>query len=203
MLEARQERHFTQSLFGRFDVDALNRIDAGFAELEVRAATEVSREHAGAEISFQRGLDLRYAGQGFELSIEVDANTMGVGWLERVTEAFTIEHERTYGHSAPGEPLEIVNLRLVAHRERKLTLTRAGHDRPDREGPTPIGRSISAQRKVRSWRRCSTARISGHPACQVHSSFRSTTRRPSCPLKPTARLDEHGNIILTMATSNA
>jgi N-methylhydantoinase A len=65
----------------------------------------------GSELSLQ--LDLRYRGQSSELSIPV-ATPLTQAVLERAVGAFHAEHARTYGYSSPGEPIQIVNLRLRA-----------------------------------------------------------------------------------------
>ncbi len=55
------------------------------------------------QISVHREVDMRYVGQGFELSLP----------LEREFEIdFHELHKRRYGHSAPGAKVEVVNLRL-------------------------------------------------------------------------------------------
>ena len=56
-------------------------------------------------MSFVRKIDLRYVGQSFELTIPA-----GDDLLER----FHAEHDRTYGFSAPEEPVEVVSLRLTS-----------------------------------------------------------------------------------------
>ena len=55
----------------------------------------------------QRLADLRYAGQSFELTVAGATAT-------ELVRAFHAEHERRYGHRIDDEPVEIVNLRLVA-----------------------------------------------------------------------------------------
>ena len=203
LLEARQERHFTQSLFGPFNREFLTRIDAGFADLETRAMAEILGEQAGeAPLLLQRGLDLRYAGQGFELSIDVPSGPMENEWLEQVTDAFTREHERTYGHSAPGEPLEIVNLRLVAQREQHLTA-------PERAVKAPTGVGAGDRPVYFGPDRGSVATpvlgrgdldTSEQPGPLVIQEYDSTT---IVPPGATARLETGDNIIVTIANVDA
>ena len=63
------------------------------------------RASAASRSSSCRQVDLRYVGQSYELTIPA-----GDGLLER----FHAEHDRTYGFSAPGEPVEVVSLRLTS-----------------------------------------------------------------------------------------
>ena len=52
-------------------------------------------------------LDVRYAGQSFEL-------TVPSGPLDVTLAAFHTAHERRYGYAAPDEPVEIVSVRVIA-----------------------------------------------------------------------------------------
>ncbi|MCW3979042.1 MAG: hydantoinase/oxoprolinase family protein, partial [Candidatus Bathyarchaeota archaeon] len=65
------------------------------------------------EMRFLRQLDLRYFGQSYELSVDVD-RPMDEEALRRGVESFHGRHEEIYGYSAPDEPVEIVNVRLRA-----------------------------------------------------------------------------------------
>jgi N-methylhydantoinase A len=59
-------------------------------------------------------LDLRYAGQGYELSVPVDAVPLPAGALARLRTEFDVVHERRHGHAAPDQPLEVVSYRVEA-----------------------------------------------------------------------------------------
>jgi N-methylhydantoinase A len=58
--------------------------------------------------------DLRYRGQAFELTLPLPDRTIAEEDLGEIRERFHREHERRYGYSVPGEPVELVNLRLTA-----------------------------------------------------------------------------------------
>jgi N-methylhydantoinase A len=64
--------------------------------------------------SFQHWMDLRYVGQEFWLQVPVTADEVqradGAGIQRRFTEI----HDHRFGHAAPDEPLELVNVRLTA-----------------------------------------------------------------------------------------
>ena len=62
-------------------------------------------------ILVQRGADVRYVGQAFGLTIPVRE---GGGWLEALEADFHARYDRRYGHSHPGDPVEIVCLRTRA-----------------------------------------------------------------------------------------
>jgi N-methylhydantoinase A len=80
--------------------DAMDEMDTRFAELE-----ESLRGDAGAEASFERSLDLRYRGQGYELNVPHGTDA---------AEAFHRLHEQRFGFCDRGRRLEIVTLRVRA-----------------------------------------------------------------------------------------
>lgn len=60
-------------------------------------------------------LDLRYVGQGYELTVTLDAVLPKTAAdLQRVRAAFDAQHEQLTGLAAPGERVEIVNYRVVS-----------------------------------------------------------------------------------------
>ncbi len=65
-------------------------------------------------------LDMRYAGQNFELAVAVGA-TEGVAVPPAIPEPAALRslyfdaHERSYGFHNPEDPMEIINIRLTAH----------------------------------------------------------------------------------------
>jgi N-methylhydantoinase A len=64
--------------------------------------------------SFERSLDLRYAGQEFALPIPVDPAELRAGDVATVRARFNAAHEHRYGYATPEEEVEMVNLRVVA-----------------------------------------------------------------------------------------
>ncbi|HET7841078.1 MAG TPA: hydantoinase/oxoprolinase family protein, partial [Terriglobia bacterium] len=75
-----------------------------FLELTRRARAELLREGLeGAGVRVERSLDVRYAGQAYEINVPFSAN---------FADAFYAAHEKTYGYAHAGRPMEIVNLRV-------------------------------------------------------------------------------------------
>ncbi|HEU0056797.1 MAG TPA: hydantoinase/oxoprolinase family protein, partial [Gaiella sp.] len=107
-------------------------LDALFVELERAGAEELAAEGLDSDrIEFQRKLDVRYVGQSFELTIPA-----GSDLLER----FHAQHERTYGFAAPGEPVEIVSIRLtsVGRIDKPPTRTLEAGEAPPPRGHRPV-----------------------------------------------------------------
>jgi N-methylhydantoinase A len=72
-----------------------------FKELEESAG--ISSTLVGARGSVTRSLDLRYAGQGYELNIP---------FTPEFVQSFHRMHQKRYGHADERKPVEIVNIRL-------------------------------------------------------------------------------------------
>lgn len=73
-------------------------------------------------MSFQRFLDLRYEGQEFSIQVPVSAEEIEKGDLATIRSRFDSIHDRSFGHAAPDEPLEVVNVRLTVRGKRQKIL---------------------------------------------------------------------------------
>jgi N-methylhydantoinase A len=87
-------------------------VNAVFAELETQARADLAREaFAEDAIRVERALDMRYAGQGYEMTIACDG-PLAPGGLRAMRAKFDEEHRKSFGHTAPDEAVEIVSWRL-------------------------------------------------------------------------------------------
>lgn len=64
---------------------------------------------AGARLT--RYADCRFAGQGYEVTVPAPTDDPAA-----LTTAFLAQHKRRHGHADPTQPVEVVNLRVVAER---------------------------------------------------------------------------------------
>ena len=87
---------------GKLPTADLKREFEGF-EAEARKAFQ--DEGWKGKPRFERSLDVRYRGQGYELNVAFQGDALG---------AFHREHQRRYGYSRPEREVEIVTLRLRA-----------------------------------------------------------------------------------------
>ncbi len=77
----------------------------------------------GIAAAYQAFLDLRYIGQEFTLPVPVTPEQLAAGDRSAVRKAFDALHEHRFAHHAEDEPVEIINIRLVATGRRpKLAL---------------------------------------------------------------------------------
>jgi len=81
------------------------RLDGEFAGLGSEAQEDFRREGWPGKIENVRSVDVRYRGQGYELSVPYSRGLLA---------EFQSEHERRYGYSYPQREIEIVTLRLRA-----------------------------------------------------------------------------------------
>ena len=88
--------------------------------MEVAVRKELATQGEGtAHTVLQRAVDLRYVGQSFELTLPLanedvrDAAINSRQFATTLAERFAAEHERVYGHLAPDDPIEVVNLRVT------------------------------------------------------------------------------------------
>jgi len=97
----------------------LSAINSGFDELRGRG-TEWLRGEAEATARAKYGylIDMRYAGQNYELSLEAKGGKLDANSLARLIGRYHRRHQVTYGYDLRGHPVEVVNLRLVVTVER-------------------------------------------------------------------------------------
>jgi N-methylhydantoinase A len=89
-------------------------IEEIFATFEARGRERLAEEGVPADMrGFERALEVRYAGQAFDLTVDVP-DSIDDDALETVSERFHERHETRYGHASPGESLELTAVRLRA-----------------------------------------------------------------------------------------
>jgi N-methylhydantoinase A len=90
-------------------------MEAVYGALQAEAATYLTDEGVpAARQTFQRQADLRYARQGFEVTVDFPAVDVSATSVQQLIDAFHRRHEQLYTYAAPDTPVEIVNLRLRA-----------------------------------------------------------------------------------------
>lgn len=106
LLVANVQREYSRTVLQRFDADTPAKLAAQFDILLRQADADL--EHEGivpADRILNSVLDMRYAGQSFELSVPFAGD---------VVAAFHDAHERTYGHAMRERAVEVVNARVQA-----------------------------------------------------------------------------------------
>jgi N-methylhydantoinase A len=78
-------------------------LEKEFRTLEAAARKEFRAESWTGTLHFERSLDLRYRGQGYELNVPATGNAAA---------RFHQEHQRRFGYHHPGKEIELVTVRL-------------------------------------------------------------------------------------------
>jgi len=93
-----------RSLLAGVEAPSLQReLESEFRKLEGAARREFRGERWVGRLQFERSLDLRYRGQGYELNVPAGGD---------IAARFHSEHQRRYGYHHPGREIELVTLRL-------------------------------------------------------------------------------------------
>ncbi|MEV7006723.1 hydantoinase/oxoprolinase family protein [Streptosporangium sp. NPDC051022] len=109
-------RTFVRQVSGEGAGDVAADVTSVWNELERLGREELAEEGVNAaRVELVRGADLRYVGEGYEVTVSVPPGTPDEESMAAVAAAFHDEHERVYGFSYAGkQDIEIVNLRVQA-----------------------------------------------------------------------------------------
>lgn len=109
------QHHYMQSYLRPLtsvSAEALNEI---YSTLEHRAREDAQLEGLNIEeVQLIRQMDLRYVGQGYQLTIAAPGKALCEEDKAKIRRDFDDTHLNTYFHNAPDIPVEVVNLRLIA-----------------------------------------------------------------------------------------
>ena len=97
------------------DESALEPMAKAFATLHSQSADWFERHAIAPEARLlARAIDMRYAGQSYELSVPLPPGTIDATMLPMLRQAFESLHRQTYGYTAAEEPVQITTFRLEA-----------------------------------------------------------------------------------------
>jgi N-methylhydantoinase A len=202
LLFSDREHQFVKTHFRRAGDVTASELSAAFRQLADQAQVALAREgYSEDQIVVERSVDLRYAGQAYELTIPVPSSDLDSTGLAAVIEAFGQEHRRTYGHQATDEPVDVVNLRVSGRVVRvglgdydPAAALRAGvgrfHDPPSRR-PAYFG----PDHGTRDTPVLARQTLAGH---RLPGPFIVEEYDATCVVPPdcTAALDACGNIVI-------
>jgi N-methylhydantoinase A len=104
---------YSRSILQPLTNETVERIAAHLASMRETGVDDLTREGIPAERQqFRPLLDMRYAGQAYELSIPLSLDKLLT--TAGLAEAFHAAHERAYGYALGGRAIEAVNVRLQA-----------------------------------------------------------------------------------------
>ena len=115
MLVAPRSVQFTRSLVVGLDRLDWEQASATLAELEARGRAVL---HQGAvtdaEITVEISADMRYAGQGFEVTVPLGSASVAARDTAALHRAFDAQYRQRFGRSLGGMPVELVSWRVRA-----------------------------------------------------------------------------------------
>ena len=106
---------FVRSAYSRLDDLDWGFVNGLFDQMcgEGRAILERSGL-APDEIAYERTADMRYTGQGHEVSVPMPDGVLGAGHRGAIAQAFERTYEHMYGRTVPDVVVEVINWRVVA-----------------------------------------------------------------------------------------
>jgi N-methylhydantoinase A len=180
---------------GKVSTQQLNR---EFALLEKTAARDFRSEAWKGRAHYNRSVDVRYRGQGYELSIPLTKNLL---------KEFEQEHRRRYGYTHANREVELVTLRLravVRSPQSRVTAAPVGTGAFDRPSRAKLGGVSSAKSPVRfDGKKLLTkvyARNELHPGRNYPGPAIITEYSATTVIPPGRRfhLDRNANLVVTV-----
>ncbi len=111
MLMADERHDFIRTFYAPLQDADFKALRGVYDEMVAESRTMLKE---GKDVSHQALFDLRYVGQEFALSVPVSLEQINKGDHAAIRTAFDQLHEQRYAHHATDEPLEIINVRMVA-----------------------------------------------------------------------------------------
>jgi N-methylhydantoinase A len=112
MLMAEWRQDFVRTLIGELDRLEAAQVAQVFADLRDAGVAALKRDGLSGG-TFNFAADLRYRGQEHTIAVPVGSPDDLAGATAETRRRFNAQHDSRYGHAAPDQSIEIVNLRLV------------------------------------------------------------------------------------------
>lgn len=117
---------FVRTFYGQLDQIDWQRVNDLFADMAGQGDAILARSGvAEADRHLSRQADLRYAGQGHEIRVDLPDGTLGPEHLAEISQRFEHVYEGLFGRTGPDVPLEAVSWRLLAAGPRPEVALRA------------------------------------------------------------------------------
>jgi len=127
--------HSVLTILQHHDAGVLGEIEKIFDELRRAAENQLRSDGIPEkEWRFARIAECRYAGQGFELRVDVPDGPITEETAQAVAKAFFATHRKEYGHAFEDQPVELITLRVIAAASAE-TLTLPALEKGGRRNP--------------------------------------------------------------------
>tara|TARA_Y100000590_G_scaffold375750_1_gene440896 strand:+ start:293 stop:2404 length:2112 start_codon:yes stop_codon:yes gene_type:complete len=116
LCQAQVLNEFVRTQVTRWSTTNLGSMLSAFRALEDRAITWMDSEGIIDDARMiTRSMDIRYVGQNWELTVDLDDYPETEAQLEEARLKFIRLHQQMYGHSSDTDPLEVVSFRIHAY----------------------------------------------------------------------------------------
>ncbi|QIG78773.1 hydantoinase/oxoprolinase family protein [Stakelama tenebrarum] len=173
-----------------------------YGEMEARARNMFAAMGARADdIQIEYAADMRYSGQGFEITVPLPENCLEGGRTDAVREAFQTRYRQLFNRSVENIPVEAVNWRLSASLPAQdISLAHNVRDEPAERGTRDVtfpGHGPVPARVYNRYALQHGVRIEGPAVFEERES--SFIIGPEA----VAEVDEHANLVVTIDYANA
>ena len=153
-----------------------------------------------AEIVYELSVDMRYLGQGFDVSVPLPSGDSEEAMVASAKEAFGRTYLKLYGCVFPHLALEIMNFRLSAISKRKVADLEARRSKTGDSVMNSMRRAFCPKRRewlqFAVWRRADMDTGVSFSGPMIVEEDESTTVVPSGAM---ARVDAYGSLIINLA----
>lgn len=183
----------------RLTDEAMAPLAADVAQLRESLASQFAEIGLTGPLQWKLGIDMRFVGQAFEVSVELDVEQIGTLDADRLRARFLDAHERIYFHGVGSKrAIEIISLRLaarkpLAHLPRLVRQKEAAHDLPD----TPL----FLDGEWHDCRRVAEGSLAAGDEVNGPAVIEGMTSTVLIPPGWTSRFDAEDNLILTRTGS--
>ena len=176
------QRDYVRTVHQPLTADAVPQAQSMYAQMEEEARDMLARSGVDPSLwQVRHSMDLRYSYQAYELTIPVSSEEVSYDGLPSIAERFHRAHQNVYGHHAPQQTVQLVNLRVVA--VGKLLRNYVVSEGPERTGT--LAQAALGTRQVHFHE-------TGLTACPVYERDRLPTNTPIPGPRDTGGDEFHG-----------
>ncbi len=188
----------SRGYFERLERIDWSHVSGLYGEMETRARAMFAAMGARADdIRIEYAADMRYSGQGFEITVPLPENCLDGGRTDTVREAFQARYRELFNRSVDKIPVEAVNWRLTASLPvQDISLAHSVSDEPAERAPRDVTFPGHGPVRARVYNRYALprgTRIAGPAVFEERES--SFIIGPEA----VAEVDEHANLVVTIA----
>jgi N-methylhydantoinase A len=177
LLAADVKFDFAHSLVTRLEAARHDTLNGVFARMADDAGAVIREATGAAPARLQREVDLRYVGQGYELTVPVPDGPLDAAALAAVRADFEAAYAQRYGFSSPDQPVEATTWKLTAYGA-AATVDLPRHPRAD----------VAVEAAVRERRPAYFPETDGFTDTPVYDRYRLV---PGATLSGPAVVEEH------------